>query len=204
MISPTERNTTRTPCPGDCAAPFALRDGEPSCAPSRMRLQDCSARTCRMPACTEPEERLTESANGSVASWRCFEPGQDSRGSYPDDSNLTERGNRVSVPALEPPAAVALLGLEGEMATAAEGLKSSGLWQPGGSWSNGDGHPSGGLQDTGDRQSTIYPGRLAEAHAAVPLPLARARASVAGCGGPVQSERRRAMAGDNPRPPRRP
>ena len=178
MISPTERNTTRTPCPGDCAAPFAWRNGEPSGAPSRMRCQDCSARTCRMPACTEPEERLTESANGSVASWRCFEPGQDSRGSYPDDSNLTEHGTPVAVPAQE--------------------LRSVATR---GRWSNGDGHPSGGLQGTGDRESTTYAGRLAEAHAA--LSLARARRSVAVCGAPVQSERR-TMARDNPRPPRRP
>jgi len=203
VISPTERNTTRTPCPGDCAPSLASRDGEPAGAPSRMRDKDCSARTCRMPACTEPEERLTESANGSVASWRCCGPEQVSRGACPDDSNLTESGNPVVVPALETLAAVALFGLEEKMATAAEGLKSSGLWQPGGGWpvtATATLREASRVPATGSQLSALA-GRW-ELILTVRSP-GRAGAWV-GCDSPAPSERRRAMAGDNPRPPRRP
>jgi hypothetical protein len=201
--SPTVRNTTRTPCPGDCAPPFASRDGWPTGPRSRMRREDCSARTCRMPACTQPEQRLTESANGSVASWRCYGPDQVSRGARSDDGDLAESGNRVIVPAPEAPAAVALIGLERE-----NGDDGGGPQELGSMTSqkplvrDSDGHPSGGLQGTGDPGPISYPGRLLRAH--VERPLARASGIAADCDGYVLSKRRRTMARDNSRPPRRP
>jgi hypothetical protein len=167
----TERSTTITPCPGDCVSPLALDQGSSSSFCRTVRLLDCSARTCRIPACTEPKERLSTSANGSVASWQCFGPDQVSRGARHDDGTLTETGNRVTVPAPEAPAAVALFGLERGSCDDGGGPQELGsvtiqkrLVR------DSDGHPSGGLQSTDDRGPISCPDRLLRAHAELRSP----------------------------------
>lgn len=166
MRPATERSTTITPCPGDCVSPLALHQGSSSSFCRPVRLSDCSARTCRIPACTEPKERLNTSANGSVASWQCFGPEQVSRSGRHDDGILTETGNRVTVPAPEAPAAVALFGLERGNCDGGGGPQELGsLTIQKRLVSDSDGHPSGGLQSTGDRGPISCPGQLLRAHA---------------------------------------
>jgi hypothetical protein len=191
----TERNTNRTPCPGDCANSYAFRTGCSRGSWSVMRAIDCSAGTCRMPACTEPEERLNTSANGSVASWRCFGPQQVSRGACPDAGNPTEIGNRVVVPAPESLAAVALFGLEGVIGDGGGGPQELGSH-------DSHGHPSGGLWDSGHRGPISSTDGQVRGYAY--RTLARASGIAADCDGSVLSKPRRTMAGDNSRPPRRP
>ena len=99
----TEQSTTKTSCPGDCEIAPASRQGSSISFWSGVRARDCSARICRIPACTEPEERLTQSANGSVTSWRCNGPEQVYRGIYRNNVTLARNsaedrmsGNRDS------------------------------------------------------------------------------------------------------------
>jgi hypothetical protein len=184
MRPSTERNTAETPCPGDCAKPLALDQGS-SNSFRGLRALDCSARTCRIPACTEPKEWLTESANGSVASWPCNGPEQVSGGACPDDGKLTKSGNRVVVPALEALAAVGLLGLEGENRDDGGGPQELGsVVIRGRLVRDSDGHPSGGLQSTRNRGPISSTDGLARAHAYRPLAGARGRVAVPNGGGP--------------------
>lgn len=160
----TERTTVDTSCPGDCAQTLARDQGSSRSDCGGVRGRDCSARTCRTPACTEPEAWLIESANGSVASWQCFGSQLVSSGAWHPGGSSTGSGVPEVVPTAEAPAAVAVFGLE-----------------------RGNGDDGGGPQESGS--VTL-----------VDRPLARASGRAADCGG----ERRRAMAGGESRPPRRP
>ena len=89
---------------GDCGLRLGpTRKKAASLLPPRDRRRDCSALAGRTPACTEPNDRLTKSANGSLANGHtvcpeCTPPSRLLTGLLMEDAETRRRKARKKLP----------------------------------------------------------------------------------------------------------